>query len=1240
MSGIKKGKNKIRVFNKNQLNAIILKLNTLIASIRDREKLLEFIFIILKHELGFDNATIHLWEDQEKKLSVFSQTKPSKNLKESFSIKGTPYEKCHNNRRIEFLDFSAKNNFFLNTPASKRLSKLKYVEGLIIPLFFEDNKIGIIELLSSKKGHLKTLELKLLEAIGVQMAITISNILLQEENLEKKKEKETLLKVSQAMTTIQRREDLFSFIMNQIRPVINFQDAVAVEVNSSKTHHKTFLTISPKSTQENPRYHKVVGQWLPIEGGIVSWTLSQSKDIFFSSTEKLLKLFPESIIANLMKEEALNHSLILKLYSSRILKGFIVFHFTERPEFSIEKMNVFKGLANQISMALLNILTNENALRKENEKEILLSISKAMVTIRDRDELFSFIMNQIRPIINFQDAAVVEINNQKTHHHLFLTMSPESTKEHPIYKKVIRNWIPIEGDLIEWMLEQEDDLFVSHIDDLQNLYPESSIVKTMKEISLNHYLILKLYSSGVLKGLIIFSFIDEPKIDLQRTNFFKNIANQVSMALVNIIANEDILRRQKEKEILLNISEHLSQVRQWNDLFDSVFIKLQSIFMFEEAVIILPISKSIKKYKILSRTTINKNKNKPSIEIYSNEFTKPSHFNILYTLKKPKLFSIEEYEKLSPEFIGIDLMKKTGANATWVQPLRNANNVIGILEFYYKSNLEASNINVSLFENVVNQLSVTVSNILANDDISEREKIKVLRGKLALSLTSQSNWPSRFLEITNALKKVVPFELVTFVLDAEGDFDKGYAFEKIGYDEYRLISADQFYKLSGKTLQEFKNERPKTPYIKPEIFNDQDFIIKTKVDSLKKAISNIFHVKSNLNIPLKLNLNGFFQLSFYSKKKVAYNNMHLNQMNLLIESIVHPLEKVLAYEQIEQLNSLLKQEKDYLQEEIKYNYNFEEIVGNSEGIKKVFLKVSQVAYTNSTVLITGETGTGKELIARAIHNLSSRKKKPLIKINCAALPSQLIESELFGHEKGAFTGANIQRIGKFELADNGSIFLDEIGELPIEVQAKLLRVIQEKEFERLGGNKIIKTDVRIISATNRNLEDEISKGNFRSDLFFRLNVFPIEIPPLRERPEDIAALAIYFLNKSSKKIGKKITSISSNSLKKLMGYDWPGNIRELEHVIERSILLNKGSTLSINLEKRNIDRDNEKKTEGLFQVKTFEKAERELILKTLKFCGGKVRGSGGAAELLDMNPSTLDSRIKKLGISKVHIFEN
>lgn len=334
-----------------------------------------------------------------------------------------------------------------------------------------------------------------------------------------------------------------------------------------------------------------------------------------------------------------------------------------------------------------------------------------------------------------------------------------------------------------------------------------------------------------------------------------------------------------------------------------------------------------------------------------------------------------------------------------------------------------------------------------------------------------------------------------------------------------------------------------------------------------------------------------------------------------------------ALSELKTLKHRLEEENEYLLEEIYLTHNFGEIVGKSKKLKRLLKQIEQVASSESTVLILGETGTGKELFARAIHNLSPRKNRPMVKVNCAALPANLMESELFGHEKGAFTGAIMRKIGKFELADKGTLFLDEVGDLPLDLQSKLLRVLQEDEIERLGGNRIIKTDVRVLAATNKDLESMVEAGEFREDLFFRLNVFPLECPPLRERKDDIPMLTKHFLEKFSRKNSKQITHLSEKNSKALQAYEWPGNIRELQNIIERAVVISPGKELKLgNWFLKSIESNKTK------HLKTLERVQSDHIIHVLENVNGKIEGKNGAAEILGLNPSTLRSRMQKLGI--------
>ncbi len=332
--------------------------------------------------------------------------------------------------------------------------------------------------------------------------------------------------------------------------------------------------------------------------------------------------------------------------------------------------------------------------------------------------------------------------------------------------------------------------------------------------------------------------------------------------------------------------------------------------------------------------------------------------------------------------------------------------------------------------------------------------------------------------------------------------------------------------------------------------------------------------------------------------------------------------------EIEGLRQRLEEENIYLREEAKLSYTHEEIIGQSEAIRKVLADIEKVARTDSTVLITGETGTGKDLIARAIHNLSNRKGRLMVTVNCASLPPTLIESELFGREKGAYTGALTRQMGRFEIANGSTLFLDEIGELPLELQAKFLKVLQDGEFERVGSVATIKVDVRIIAATNRNLAEEIRRGKFRQDLFYRMSVFPIKAPPLREHPEDIPLLVNSLVEEFGKRMGKKIHSISRKTMEDLQRYSWPGNVRELRNLIEQAFIISSGDTLRIQVPRETVNAPS--------KTLTADEMERQHIMKVLEMTKGRIKGSHGAAEILGLKPSTLYSRMVKFGIASPH----
>ena len=513
-----------------------------------------------------------------------------------------------------------------------------------------------------------------------------------------------------------------------------------------------------------------------------------------------------------------------------------------------------------------------------------------------------------------------------------------------------------------------------------------------------------------------------------------------------------------------------------------------------------------------------------------------------------------------------------------------------------------------------------------------------LRDKLSAIAADSETWENKLLAGCRAMQPHIPFDYAAAGFRASADFSgQGISFLRIGYDEYQQIGIPELLNitnLNSKALLALINNTPQEDT--PALYNGDRFEQLCIRLSLHKLFSDTFQVKSCLSLPLRLSNGGVFDISFYSRQPDIYNGDHLGLLNRLSQLMSVGIENIFNSGKATIPDPSKSKNGPAPATDSVITTDFEGIIGKSPRLLNIFDLITQVAPADTSVLILGESGTGKERVADCIHQLSTRKNKPFVKVNCAALPPTLIESELFGHEKGSFTGATDRRIGKFEKADKGTIFLDEIGEMPLDLQVKLLRVLQEKYIERIGGRDVTKVDVRVIAATNRNLEKEVAEGRFRLDLYYRLNVFPMELPPLRERQEDIPALASHFISIYNRKAGKKITGISEKALKAMITYNWPGNIRQLENLIERSVLLTKGSIIE-DISIPALQKSDSPMIAQDAHMKTIHENERDYIILVLKKCKGKIWGSGGAAELLNLPPTTLKSKMKKLGIRKENI---
>jgi formate hydrogenlyase transcriptional activator len=482
---------------------------------------------------------------------------------------------------------------------------------------------------------------------------------------------------------------------------------------------------------------------------------------------------------------------------------------------------------------------------------------------------------------------------------------------------------------------------------------------------------------------------------------------------------------------------------------------------------------------------------------------------------------------------------------------------------------------------------------------------------------------SLFRELSKKLQRVIHFDLISVVLH---DQETGMMRILLGKTSIPLMTSVPEYM----TVEDAPGGwvwQHQEPLMLDDIENETRF---PETVNILRAHG----VKTCYVLPLTSAARRLGAFGVGSLRESAYGEADLALLRQVAKQVAIAVDNALAFREIESLKNKLAEEKLYLEEEIQTAYNFEQVIGQSAALTRILRQVETVAPTDSTILILGETGTGKEVIAHSIHSLSERRDRTLVKLNCAAIPTGLLESELFGHERGAFTGAIAQRIGRFELAHRGTLFLDEVGDIPLDLQPKLLRVLQEKEFERLGSSRTIRVDVRLIAATNSDLAQMVAERKFRSDLFYRLNVFPIRIPPLRERPEDIPLLVRFFAQRFARRMKKRIETIPSDAVAAMTEYRWPGNIRELENFIERAVILSKGPELEIQLGELNTSRKLPVSARAASEsgLATLEDAERDHIIKVLKQTDWVIGGQQGAAARLGMKRTTLQSRMRKLGI--------
>ena len=670
---------------------------------------------------------------------------------------------------------------------------------------------------------------------------------------------------------------------------------------------------------------------------------------------------------------------------------------------------------------------------------------------------------------------------------------------------------------------------------------------------------------------------------------------------------------------LLQVSESIASHRDLPDLFRSLAALLHRLVTFDFICLTLPDpARNVVRLHVLESSLPTQIQ--PGLEIPMAENVR----QLVWENQQPLVISHLEHDERFPIVSG--MLSQDGVQSLCVLPLTTAHRRVGAMGL---GSVEASAYDAADLEflrQVATQVAVAVDNALNSQNAQiyqqelarERDRLRLLL-EVNNALVSTLDLHQLLSAISDCLRRVMNHDYAGLAL-----FDPS-------TQQLRLQALD-FPQGKGLVQEEMLVPLEGTPTGEVFMTRQPALVASGDAQRFPAAISQRFRaegLESGCVVPLITANRILGTLSLASLRASAFTHEDIDLLMHVATQVAIAIENALAYREIAELKNKLTDEKLYLEEEIRTEYTFEEIVGESSALKRVLSQVETVATTDSSVLVLGETGTGKEVIARAIHDLSPRRERTFVKVNCAAIPTGLLESELFGHEKGAFTGAIAQKMGRFELAHRGTLFLDEVGDIPLELQPKLLRVLQEREFERLGGTRTLHVDVRVVAATNRDLTQMVEDRLFRSDLYYRLNVFPIIVPPLRERADDIPLLVRYFAQKHARRMDRHIETIPTEEMEALTRYHWPGNVRELENLIERAVILSRGPALHVPLPENRLSGD----ASSTLPV-TLQAAERDHILRALRDTNWVIAGPNGAAVRLGMKRTTLQSRMAKLGISR------
>jgi len=840
----------------------------------------------------------------------------------------------------------------------------------------------------------------------------------------------------------------------------------------------------------------------------------------------------------------------------------------------------------------------------------LLEVSESIAAHHDLVELFRDLAQRLPRVVTCSSIAMALHHSDRNvmQLHILEVMRPFSVSPGLEY--------PVEDVPGGWVWQHQKPLVCPNIEE-ETRFPK--VLPIIRQAGVRSFCVVPLTTARRRLGAMGVGSQEPHHYTGAEIDFLQQVAKQAAVAVDNALNFEKAHAAEQELRLLLEINNAVVSRLELPELLKAISACLRRVIPHDLAGLAIYDSRT----RQLVAHVLEFPRNQDFVEMGEPIPLEGTPEGLAFASQQTVLI-----KKLNLSEFPAEIVKRAaaeGLKSGCAVPLISRGRALGTLSVVSLHEEAFTEDDAELLGRIGVQVAIAVENALSFEHaraaerqfMSERDRLRLLMD-VANHLTSNLQLRDLLQATAASVRRVMQCDIVTVHLPNEaGTHLQTYALD---YPDGRWVLQDDVWQPVEGTLHG-KVFRSGKPYVASRL-DPSEYPVEAEFLASEGIIGGCI-------VPLLHRGRVFGNLGLGKKEDVAYTDEEIDFLAQLGTQVAIAIENALAYGQVADLNDKLAQEKLYLEDEIRTEHNFDEIIGDSPALKTVLKQVGVVAPTDSTVLILGETGTGKELLARAIHNRSSRRGATFVKMNCAAIPTGLLESELFGHERGAFTGAIAQKIGRFELADGGSLFLDEVGDIPLELQSKLLRVLQEQEFERLGGTKTLKVNVRLIAATNCDLAEMVAGKRFRSDLYYRLNVFPIVSPPLRDRREDIPLLVRYFAQRFARRMDKEIERIPSDTMNALSRYAWPGNVRELENLIERAVILSSGTELHVPLAETKAAAP-----EAPQRVTTLVTAEREHILRALREAKWVIAGPSGAAALLGMKRSTLQSKMVKLGISR------